>query len=51
MLKKLMGIISADEDIVDWILTVYTAFIKYLRKMGYNGAVHQLYRVSQEERT
>jgi len=40
---KLMGIISVDEDTIDQLLIIYAAFIKYLRKMGYNGAVYQLY--------
>jgi hypothetical protein len=40
---KLMGIISVDEDTIDQLQIAYAAFIKYLRKMGYKGAVHQLY--------
>jgi len=32
-----------DEDTIDQLLVIHAAFIKYLRKMGYNGAVHQLY--------
>jgi hypothetical protein len=43
MLMNFMGIISADEDTIDHLLIVYAAFIKYLRRMGYNGAEHQLY--------
>jgi len=43
MLMKLMGIIIADEDTIDQLQIVYAAFITYLRKMGYNGALHQLY--------
>jgi len=42
MLMKLMGIISVDEDTIAQLQILYAAFIKYLRKMGYKGAVHQL---------
>jgi hypothetical protein len=38
MFFKLMVIIRVDEDTIEQLLFIYAAFIKYLRKMGYNGA-------------
>ena len=43
MQRKLLGIINVDFDATGQLLTVYSAFIKYWRKMGINEAVHQLF--------
>ena len=34
MQRKLLGIINVDFDGTDEILIIYSAFVKYLRKMG-----------------
>jgi len=34
MQKKLLGIINADFDETDQLLTIYSAFVKYLRRNG-----------------
>jgi len=44
MQRKLLGIINVDFDATGQQLTIYSAFIKYLRKKWeYNKAVHQLF--------
>ena len=44
MQRKLLGIISVDFGSTDQLLTIYYAFVKYLRKKWeYNEAVHQLF--------
>jgi hypothetical protein len=44
MQRKLLGGISVDLDVIGRLLTIYSAFVKYLkRKWEYNEAVHQLF--------
>ena len=44
MQRKVSGIISVDFDATDQLLTIYYAFVKYLRKKWeYNDTVHQLF--------
>ena len=43
MQKKLLGIINVDFDTTGQLLIIYCAFLKCLRNMEYNEAVHQLF--------
>ena len=44
MQRKLLGIIRVYFDATDQLMTIYSAFVKYLRKeWEYNEAVHQLF--------
>ena len=44
MRKKLLGIMNVDFDETVQLLTIYSAFVKYLKKKWeYNEAVHQLF--------
>jgi len=44
MQRNLLGIIKVDFDATGQLLTIYSAFFKYLRKKWeYNEAVHQLF--------
>ena len=44
MQRKLLGIINVDIDATGQLLIIYSAFVKYLRKLwGCNEAVHQLF--------
>jgi hypothetical protein len=36
MQRKLLGIINVDFDATGKLLIIYSAFVKYLRKMGIN---------------
>jgi len=42
MQRKLLDIINMDFDATGQLLTIYSAFVKYFRKMGYKEAVHHL---------
>jgi len=43
MQRKLLGIISVSFDVTGLLRIMYSAFVKYLKKMGYNEALHQLF--------
>jgi hypothetical protein len=43
MQRKFWGIISIDFEVKSYLLIIYSAFVKYLRKIRENEAVHQLY--------
>jgi len=44
MQRKILGIINVDFDPTSQLLTIHSAFVKYLRKKWeYNEAVHQLF--------
>ena len=40
---KIMGIISVEFDAISQLLIIYSAFIKYLKKMEYKEAMHKLF--------
>jgi len=42
MQRKLLGIISADFEATSQLLIIYSAFVKYLRKIGINEPVHHI---------
>jgi len=44
---ELFGIVSVGFDITGQLLIIYSAFIKCLKKMEYNKAVHQLFRLQE----
>src|SRR5215510_7688680 len=44
MQKKLLGIINEDSDAIGQLLSIYSVFVKYLKKKReYNESVHQLF--------
>ena len=44
MQRKLLGITNVDFDATSQVLTIYSAFVRYLKKKWeYNEAVHQLF--------
>jgi hypothetical protein len=43
MQGKLLGFTSVDFDATGELLIIYSAFIKYLRKIEWTEAVHQLF--------
>jgi hypothetical protein len=43
MQRKLLGIINVDFEAISQLLIIYSAFVKYLKKLEYNETVHQLY--------
>jgi len=43
MQRKLLGIISIDLEVTSYLLIIYCAFVKYLRKWEHNEAMHQLF--------
>jgi hypothetical protein len=38
-----LGIIIVDFDIMEQVLIMYSAFVRYYRKLKYNGTVHELF--------
>ena len=43
MHRKLLGIINVGFNATDQLLLIYSAIVKYLRKLGINEAVNQLF--------
>jgi hypothetical protein len=41
--RKLLGIINVDFNATGQLLITYSAFLKYVRKMDYKEAVHNLF--------
>jgi len=43
MPRKLLGTIGVEFDVTDNIVIIYTAFVKYVRRIGINEEVHQIF--------